>query len=539
LLLCFLIDASQNLPLLFIEFYHGSAVEMNISASRNDSSDTAILNIWYEESLSLINSGNASVRNSVTLASEEDWKPCLGILNLNLKGEQLWSYGDTQICWNFVSEHCLSDFPSDTVTVEVFQGGLVLLSTVRSSIRLVSIDHSSAMEILRDVVPDIELSKAELRLLLQILSGSSLKEAAQIDNVTYETKRSQFKSLATRTGFRTQNEVIRNSLLVLSNHVMDSVRTSQVDKTEKSNDAQAFLELYYKGKFRFHKISVGGGEGLRVVETGPLSGDPVVFIHSQTLPHPNQFETDWLERNNVRLIIPLRSGFLDGSASAKSTVDQLLCSTDDLANTIELFCGGKAKIVAHSTGVAYAVQFATSRPEMLQELVLCAAAYLGEYDNRLIEKLVHGFISLAGRSNLILDKSYDRYIGKMSTLRGLRDVLYSAYKKSSSDMDIFNAILSHPLGHSWMFESYRLSRWSVINDVLMGSQDVWKSASDIKIPVLFLHGASDPINAVEDARKIQTQFKNSEFIQLTDEGQSLFLNRFEEIISGSSKDWRQ
>ncbi len=510
---------------------------MNIFTSENDRIDAAILDVWYEESLSLINLGNVAAKFGDTLSRPDDWNPCLGILNLNFKGEQLWSYGNIQTCQKFILENSLPDFPSDTVTMKIFQGGLIILSTVRNSIRLVSIDHSSAMEILSDVVPDIVLSNAELRLLLQILSGSSLKEAARTDEVSYETKRSQFKSLAMRTGFRTQNEVIRNSLLALSTHVLDRVGGSQAGELEKPNDAQAFLELYYKGIFRFHKISVGAGEDLRVAETGPLSGDPVVFVHCQTLPHFSQFETDWLERHNIRLIIPLRSGFLDSSSSARSTVNQLSGSADDLAKTIELFCGGNAKIVAHSTGVAYAVQFAKLHPEMVRELVFCASAYLGKYDNRLIEKLVQGFINLASQSNLILDKSYDRYIGKMSTLKGLRDVLHSAYKNSSIDLEIFNSILSHPLGHSWMFESYRLSRWSVISDVMMGSQDVWSGVSDIKIPVLFLHGASDPVNAVKDAKKIQMQFENSEFLQLMDEGQSLFLNRFEEIMCRSSKDW--
>lgn len=507
-----------------------------------DRDDKVFRDSWYKESLSLINTGDTAIKKRAADIPEDKWKPCLGILNLNMNGEELWSYGDTGTCQSFVSKTSLADFPSDKVSVEIYRDSLIVLSTVRETIRLVSIDHSSVMEILRDVVPDIDLSNAELRLLLQILSGNSLKEAAEKDNVSYETKRSQFKSLSLRTGFRTQSEVIRNSLLALNAHVLDSVGSTHIDEAQEAaketNDEQAFLNLYYPDIFRFHKISIAAGRVLRVAETGPLSGTPIVFAHSQTLPHPNQLHCEWLKEQNVRLIIPLRDGFLGGRQSAKSTSQHLESGAVDLADAIEFFCGGKAKIVAQSTGVAYAINLAKSRPELISELMLCASAYLGKYDNRLIDGVVKGFMNLAARSNLLLEQIYDRYLGKMSTKDGLRDVLHSAYKNSPNDMEIFNSILSSSLGHSWMSESYRLSRWSVINDVLLGSHNVWADTGNISVPVLFLHGATDPVNAAVDANQIQKRFANSRFVQLPDEGQSLFLNRFEDIITKSSSDWQ-
>lgn len=505
---------------------------------KTDSDDSGSPTFWYEESLSLINPGTTVAKKGASNLPEQTWKPSLGILNLTMGGDEIWSYGNTAICRTYIAKERLSDFASDAVSVEIFQDGLIVLSIVRDVIRLIWIDHASAMEILRDVVPNIELPNAELRLLMQILSGVSLKEAAGQDGVSYETKRSQFKSLAARTGFRTQSEVIRQSLLALSMHVLDSVGIAGTNNLERPDEARAFLDLYYPDIFRFHKILASSGRVLRIAEAGPVTGMPVVFAHSQTLPHPGQFTPDWLERHQVRLIIPLRDGFLANRAQAQPVMEHLEGGAADMAEVIELVCGGRAKIVAQSTGTAYAVELARTRPELIEQMVLCASAYLGKYDNRVVGSVVRGFMNIAARSNLVLDQIYDRYVGRMSTPDGLRAVLGSAYKKSARDVEIFDAIMAGPLGHSWMLESYRLSRWSVINDVLMGSQDVWHDVDTITVPVLFLHGATDPVNAANDAREIQMRFANADFVELENEGQSLFLNRFEDIITRSADGWR-
>ncbi|MEE9315072.1 MAG: alpha/beta hydrolase [Rhizobiaceae bacterium] len=500
--------------------------------------DKDLLKAWYQDSLSLMKNGEQSLPLELANVPTKNWKNCLGVLNLTNKGEELWSYGDTRACHAFLAETEILNHEHDTVKVEIFDDGLIMLSGRKNSIRIVHIDHQSTLTLLQDVVPDIELSKAELRLLIQILSGQSLRDAAQSDGVSYETKRSQFKSLASRTGFRTQSEVIRMSLMALNAQVLDSVENAHEQTVETAHGAQEFVDLYYPKTFRFHRISITTDRTLRVIETGPLTGKPVVYVHSQTLPPPDQFSSDWLEENNIRLIIPLREGFLHSHQNQREISEHLKRGASDLADTIIMFCGGKARVIACSCGAAYAVHLAKNQPELFESLTVSTAPYLGNYNSTPIKSIVRGFKNLALKSNLILEKTYSRYVSKMSTPAGMIEVLSTAYKNSPSDMKLFNAIVSDPLGHSWMYESYRLSQQSVTNDILLGSLDVWNGSDKIELPILFIHGATDPINAIEDARHVQQKFANSEFIELLNEGQSFFRNRFKEIISLNLQDWK-
>lgn len=507
----------------------------------NTQSQTSI-NASYKDGLGLIKF-NANASNKQTQkTSDQTWDASLGIITLDENGKQLWTHGNVLSCNNFIKQNPEIDFSKNSISVELFCDDLIIISSLNDSYRLISIDPASARDMLRDVFPDFELSNAELRVLLQLLSGLTLKEAAKNDGVSYETKRTQFKSLSMRTGFNSQGEVIRNTLLVLNAHILQGVSQSQEHRSESVDIEQKFLDRYYNSIFRYHKISTHTGRVIRVLETGPVSGKPVVFAHSQTLPPPSQFRrqfgADWLSQNDIRLFIPLRDGMLEEKTYTNSTHDHVTNSTADLVSTIEIFCGGKAKVVAQSSGVAYSVNLAKARPDLISKLTLSASAYLGQYENTLVEKFVKSFFNIAVHNHFILEQVYSKYLNKMGTKNGLLSILQSAYKKSAKDMEVFNFIVSTDQGYSWMRESYELSKYSVINDVLLGSQNVWEGAEKIKTEVMFLHGKNDPINSANNARMIQKRFANSGFVLLVDEGQSLFLNRFSDIVSKSLQEWQ-
>lgn len=507
------------------------------SSSPDAEVDLDRLSSWFDVSLSLIGSGDINEQNQPLNKAIDSWKSRVGILTCTRDGLEIWSRGNTGACKKFAQENRLSELTADAPNVQIFGDGLIMVSSSGDTIRLVYSDHATILNVLGEIAPDISLSPAELHLLMQMLSGKSLRESAVIDDVSYETKRSQFKSLAARTGFRTQNEVIRQSLLALSVHALDSAGNSSSDKSDKLDADQNFLNLYYPGIFRLHKISTSQKHLLRVIEAGPVSGAPIVFAHSQTLPPPSQFKSNWLHKNNIRLIIPLRPGLLDEKAERAGIDDHLEHSTSDLAETINLFCRGKARLIAQSTGAAYAVHLARRFPNIVSQITIAAAAYLGKHDNRSIDGLVRGLKQLALHSNFLTEKVYDHHLSKMSSKAGFQTIIQSAYGNSAPDMKIFQDIFAAPLGHSWIYESYRLSRGSVVSDVLMPGMDVWKDVENIRTPTLFLHGASDPVNVLTDAGEIHKRFQSSDFVELPDDGQSIFLNRFEELVARSPQEW--
>lgn len=505
---------------------------MSSEVKQSDSEDT-LISTWYEDSLSLVNpSADVAKKWKVPFPSDIDVK--LEILYVAPSGTELLAHGNPVNCRSYLAQVDLQSHFDDEFAVIRHEDGILLFSTSHQTYRLVFVSRASLTAILDDAFAQSNFSDAEVQLLIQLLCGHSVRGAADDDGIAYETKRSQFKSLCTRAGFSNQNEAIRKTLLALTSHSLDALGVFLGNAVDHSDETLKFLKTYYQERFRFLKVTGRSNRVIRVIETGPVSGVPVIWMHSQTLPPPGQFDDDWCEKQNIRLIIPLREGFLSSLRSGPAPADQLLRTAEDTADVIHMFAGGRAKIVAQSTGAAYALQLAHDHPEVVSELVLGATAFVGDYQNWRIQKFVDGFRNLLGRNPFILAKSYDRYMKRISTREGLWAVLSSTYETSPRDMSIFEDILSNPLGHTMMYDSYRLSRHSMVSDVGLRALNVWHKAKSLaNIPILFVHGASDPINSISDARYVQQSIPGAQFLELEGEGQSLFLNRLRDVVTTS------
>jgi|GEM_PF-6724054 len=488
------------------------------------------LKLWYTDSLGLITSAPVSGSGDELPDGYHKHHPRLRLLIVSFKGDILMSNGKCEACHAFLLHRSVGEIIKAGTLVEQFHDGLIIASGSREILRVVFVDHETLTAILQTSVPGIRLSKSELHLLMQMLCGLSLRQASEVDNVAYETKRSQFKAIAVRTGFKTQTEVVRKTLLAINRDVLETTSSPRPKESGRQNQPEDFLNRYYPGVFRICRITTVDGKSLWVAETGPTTGTPVVCLHSQTLPPPEQFLTDWTSQENIRLIIPFRDGFLREVNNPYDREKHLRQGTRDIVQTIDFFCNGCAHIVANSTGSPYAVSVAVNYPDRVKRLTFCAAAYVGNYTNQPVRRLTSGVKNLFSRNEFLIAKMFEHYLLKMSTPAGMLGILKSAYHNSPRDMALFIALTSNPVSHSWIYESYRMSRNSVIMDIAMSSYDVWQNADKIRCPVLFVHGRSDPINSVTDARKVADLIPNSQFVEIEDEGQSLFISRLCQVV---------
>ncbi|WP_075995895.1 alpha/beta fold hydrolase [Salaquimonas pukyongi] len=505
---------------------------------KNQTSDPNRLRAWYEDSLGLLEVDKTRASRGASVAQEPRDNPTIGILYLNSTGQEVWGFGNLHICRELGALIQADDPDEKQARMHAFGNNTVLYSQIKNTRRIIVITRAFLLRMLGEIYPAAELSDAELHLMVQILCGNSLKEAADIDGVAYETKRSQFKSLASKTDTHSQSEVVRITLATLLSYILDAVGVEAARTGSTVVDEKVFLDLYYPDTFRFHEISLEGGRTLRVADAGPVLGKPVVFVHSQTLPPPSQVKPSWLAASNTRLLIPLRHGFMQGTVQPDTAPVHLHRSAQDIADTIRLLCNGSARLVSQSTGVAYGLRAAMDAPELVEEYTIAAAAHLGDYTSGKVHKFVSAMKKLASSNNLVLEKTYDQYLRRMSTPAGFRKLLQSTYKNSEIDVQTFNDIIDNPLIYSWIFETYRLSRWSVIRDVTLGNLDIWAGVDSLKCRVTFVHGAFDPINPLDAAKAVSERFANSTFIELEDRGQSLFLTCFEELVTRDADAWK-
>ncbi|NOX39617.1 MAG: alpha/beta hydrolase [Alphaproteobacteria bacterium] len=495
------------------------------------------LKVWYADSLSLMRPAGRDMASDVP-SNSSMWQPRLGILQISAQGEELYANGNSETCRAYIKSQRARKTAKPGTRAEQFQGGLIITVRTVNLTRIIFVHRDSLTSIVQEVAPGATLTKAEFHLLQQILCGMSLKHASEVDNVAYETKRTQFKSLAAHLNFSSQSETIRNMLLALTTYALESTGSFLAMTPQDSASIKSFLDSYYPGVFRFHQIVTHDKRVLRVLETGPIDGRPVIWLHSQTLPSPDQFSSNWTRQHNIRLIIPLREGFLSEVETRFSRAEHLVRATQDIVAALDFFCNGRAQIVANSTGVAFALRLAATRPDCVDRLTISAAAYVGRYENQSVLRLVRGLKNLTLQSETLATKALDRYMSKMSSLTGALELLRTTYEKSAYDMDIFNRLLATPLGHLWLYDSYRMSRYSVIKDIAMGGEDVWQLAHKISCKPLFVHGRRDPINNVGAARKAAALIKSSDFVELEHCGQSLFLRRLADLITQSPQQWQ-
>ncbi len=510
-----------------------------LSSTRTSTSPAASkLRAWYEDSLRLIHADSGGRGPRIVERIDGYERPNLGILYLNATGQEIWAHGHTRACRAFADSFPMEDFKAHEIRMRSQDESLILFSRIKEVSRIIAVNHVFLTHMLRDIYPEVDLSNAEMNLLVQLLCGQSLREAAAQDGVAYETKRSQLKSLTAKTGMRMQSEVVRVTLASLMSYVLDAFGARPGKAATSTVDEKAFLDLYYPDTFRFHEIAMDRNRVLRVADAGPILGTPVVYAHSQTLPPSGQIRNEWLYATNTRLLIPFRNGFLQGTSHPFSPEDHIARSADEIGDTIRLFCNGSARLVAQSTGVPYALRSVLSEPALTREFTIAAAAHLGSYTSGNVNQFVAAIRKLAMNSTFVLDKTYDQYLKRMSTPAGFHRLLYSTYKDSPSDVCIFDAMIENPMEYSWLFQTYRLSRWSVIHDIAIGNMDVWAGVEAVEVPVAFLHGSEDSINPVEAARAVHKRFPNASFTELQGEGQSLFLNCFEAMIAHTKRDGR-
>ena len=131
--------------------------------------------------------------------------------------------------------------------------------------------------------------------------------------------------------------------------------------------------------YQVRSLQVASGERVRVVEAGPATGRPVLFI-------PGWGCSVW---DFNRTLAPVaEAGFraiaidLRGHGLSDMPRDDLLYRTDALVEHLDDAFGAlglsHAAIVGHSMGGALAVHFALARPERVRSLVLTSAVGFGD-----------------------------------------------------------------------------------------------------------------------------------------------------------------
>ncbi len=340
------------------------------------------------------------------------------------------------------------------------------------------------------------LTGAETRLATQLLQGLNLRDAAAVDETSYETKRSQFKSLASKLSLRGQSEVVR----VLTTHVIKEMGT--LAAPDRTSDLSTFAEKYLPKDVRRLTIVAPSGGSVPVLEYGPLRGDPLIVLHPMFMPPITEADIAHAHAQNVRLIWPLRPGKLDSGAPVLNSKSHLAASVEGLLAVIDQITGGPVPVLAFVSSGAVATRAANARPDAVSSISFIATCYSTGRSTVKIPYFGAELVELAFRSEAIMTRTVAGMRKYVASNKRFRNMWLSTFRASNRDVTHVLKEFDGPDKGERLKLVTLQSPESIKHDFFNQTQFSWDEVSKLSVPRRFLHGSDDSIHPPEALAKI-------------------------------------
>ena len=185
-------------------------------------------------------------------------------------------------------------------------------------IKIIQINEHVFKEIIKIANQETKLTNAELRVMFQLTGGLTLKESATLDGVSTHTKREQSKIIFAKLECSGQVDLIR----LIMGQLIELIYVCNAE-TDHTNVAETFARRYYQNEADLIVKRLPNERTIRYFEYGPQNGKPVLVMHGMLFPIVIPNSKEIVIQHNLKLIIPLRLGYLEDQSTA-----QLLSHSD-------------------------------------------------------------------------------------------------------------------------------------------------------------------------------------------------------------------
>ncbi len=390
--------------------------------------------------------------------------------------------------WGFLNEKIIALKISDRPDARV--GRLLLFSR----------DFISAL--FERLFPLEKITMAEQNTILQCLSGLTLKEAATLDGVSYETKKSQLKSVFQKTDIKRQQ--VLSSFLIA--HLTLAVASDYARKSSpQGTDEQFFsyVDQYMGEHVRGSVIQDRSKTRIRLIEIGDPSGTPMVCIHHLGIINFSPDEIKEITRQRIRLICPLRQGAMGSRDQRISFEEHIEHAIAGIDLAVSLIPERQVTVVSLLSGCLYALQYLRRYPEKIQRLILISAscrAAKAKYSLSGFKRTIH---NLASKNQTLFNATVAYLVSRVEKPEQLRKVWKESLKECEVDYRLIDTLFDDPKQVQAMQYRFKHSLISIVRDLQIQAESNWQplTAAPENLPVHFIHGSIDktiPIKNVQD-----------------------------------------
>jgi len=364
------------------------------------------------------------------------------------------------------------------------------------------------------------LSRAEKRVICQIALGLTLREAADYDGVSFETKRSQLKTVCLKLDCRGQGDVIRLAMGQLV-HLLN-MSGNEGDHAQITEDFVA--DFCPAGtQFKVHRLE--DDRYLRVIECGPPEGAPILLFHSMMFAPLLSGAVAELARHRLRLIMPVRPGYLEASVSTApfdpETIDKF---SHDVAAYMQHLQLGPVPILSHGFACTLALRFAELYPALATSMSLMSFPVRGESPDRdtLHRRFFGSFANFAASPNVfrMLAREFRRHY---VTPKSMRRAMRRLFRETPADIAAFEGDATRPPLYPALQSSYQSSHAGVADDFyVFYSQSFADAFETAKRPLLCIHGSEDKANPLALVKDLQNGARGDRLAVIEGGGQLCF-----------------
>lgn len=356
---------------------------------------------------------------------------------------------------------------------------------------------------LKKLFPTAAITNAERRVLLQTVAGISLKHAAELDTVSYETKKSQLRSVFQKTQLNSQQAL---SQFLISHLTMEiAAKISRQPSQAESDEMFFYYADNYMGSYvRASVVQESANKRFRILEFGDPSGTPIVCIHHLGIINFSEEELFHLKRNRLRLICPLRHGALGPADEKISSIEHLEHALAGIDLAVSLTGQKQATILSLLSGCLYGIKYADKNSQKVANLIMLGASYKPPVSKNVTSIFKKNLHDLAAEHERTLEVTVSTMLDNVDQPLKLKNVVLESHNNGAADSTTINALFSDNTQVTAMQHRLRHSPNSIVQDLKMQSVKDWTPLARIadKIDIHFIHGTADDLVPLENIQHL-------------------------------------
>ncbi len=368
-----------------------------------------------------------------------------------------------------------------------------------------------------------QLTSAEIDIVRSLAEGRSVKAIATERGRSFETVRSQIRSILAKTETRSQSELIRITL-----GLMEVVSSTNSGDSQKPYASDALKPIPYQS------MTMPDGRRYDWIEFGDRQGRALLFLPLDygMIRWPRSAEKA-AEKLHIRVISPVRAGF-GHSSELPPKVDYAGETGADLNRLLAHLGIRQCAVLALGADLRYAMRLSIAHPEKVKGIFGCSAA-LPAMSAAQYERMgkFHRFILANARYAPKILPFLVKAGFSLAKRVGRESFFGSVNEGSPADLRAFavpeirEAIL---MGSEICLSDWHTAHAAFSRECIDSETNWAETVRACKVPVRLLQGGEDPQSPKETILELMAEFPHLDVEVIEEAGQLLFFQEWPRVL---------